>query len=36
MEELFSQLIEEIGEDKTREGLIDTPQARCGYFPFSQ
>ena len=34
MEELFSQLIEEIGEDKTREGLIDTPKRAAAAFRF--
>lgn len=34
MEELFSQLIEEVGEDKTREGLIDTPKRAAAAFRF--
>lgn len=34
MEELFSQLIEAVGEDTTREGLIDTPKRAAAAFRF--
>jgi GTP cyclohydrolase I len=33
-EQLFSQLIQEIGEDVTREGLVDTPQRAAKAFHF--
>jgi GTP cyclohydrolase I len=34
MEKLFSQLIQEIGEDVTREGLVDTPKRAAAAFRF--
>jgi len=34
MEEYFSKIIEEIGEDVTREGLLDTPQRAAKAFRF--
>ncbi len=34
MEELFSKIITEIGEDVTREGLIDTPKRAAKAFHF--
>lgn len=34
MEQLFSQLIQEIGEDVTREGLVDTPKRAAAAFRF--
>lgn len=34
MENLFSQLITEIGEDVTREGLLDTPKRAAAAFRF--
>ncbi len=34
MEEYFSKIIEEIGEDVTREGLIDTPMRAAKAFQF--
>jgi GTP cyclohydrolase I len=34
MEELFSKLITEIGEDVTREGLVDTPARAAKAFKF--
>ncbi len=34
MEELFSKIITEIGEDVTREGLIDTPKRAAKAFQF--
>jgi GTP cyclohydrolase I len=34
MENLFSQLITEIGEDVTREGLVDTPKRAAAAFRF--
>jgi len=34
MEEYFSKIIEEIGEDVTREGLIDTPKRAAKAFKF--
>lgn len=34
MEQLFKQIIEEIGEDVTREGLIDTPKRAARAFEF--
>jgi GTP cyclohydrolase I len=34
MEALFSQLIEELGEDVTREGLVDTPKRAAAAFRF--
>lgn len=34
MEELFSKMISEIGEDVTREGLIDTPKRAAEAFKF--
>ncbi len=34
MEELFSRLIQEIGEDVTREGLVDTPKRAAAAFRF--
>ena len=34
MEQLFSQLIQEIGEDITREGLVDTPKRAAAAFRF--
>lgn len=34
MEQLFSKLIEEIGEDVTREGLVDTPKRAAAAFRF--
>ncbi len=34
MEELFSKIIAEIGEDVTREGLIDTPKRAAKAFKF--
>jgi GTP cyclohydrolase I len=34
MEKLFSQLIREIGEDVTREGLVDTPKRAAAAFRF--
>ncbi|MFN5746691.1 MAG: GTP cyclohydrolase I FolE [Methylococcaceae bacterium] len=33
-EQLFSQLIQEIGEDVTREGLVDTPKRAAKAFHF--
>ncbi|NOR79734.1 MAG: GTP cyclohydrolase I FolE [Methyloprofundus sp.] len=34
MEEYFSKIIEEIGEDVTREGLVDTPMRAAKAFKF--
>jgi len=34
MEDLFSRLIQEIGEDVTREGLVDTPKRAAAAFRF--
>jgi len=34
MEQLFSQIIQEIGEDVTREGLVDTPKRAAAAFRF--
>lgn len=34
MEEYFSKIIEEIGEDVTREGLVDTPKRAAKAFKF--
>jgi len=34
MEAIFSQLIEELGEDVTREGLVDTPKRAAAAFRF--
>ena len=34
MEKLFSQLIQEIGEDVTREGLVDTPKRAAAAFHY--
>ena len=34
MEEYFSKIIEEIGEDITREGLVDTPKRAAKAFKF--
>ena len=34
MEEYFSKIIEEIGEDVTREGLLDTPKRAAKAFKF--
>ena len=34
MEEHFSQLIQAIGEDITREGLVDTPKRAAAAFRF--
>lgn len=34
MEAVFSQLIEELGEDVTREGLLDTPKRAAAAFRF--
>ncbi|MDD1649578.1 MAG: GTP cyclohydrolase I FolE [Methylococcaceae bacterium] len=34
MEQLFFQLIQEIGEDVTREGLVDTPKRAAAAFRF--
>lgn len=34
MENLFSQLIEELGEDVTREGLVDTPKRAAAAFRY--
>ncbi|MFM8330679.1 MAG: GTP cyclohydrolase I, partial [Candidatus Methylumidiphilus sp.] len=34
MEEHFSQLIQGIGEDITREGLVDTPKRAAAAFRF--
>lgn len=34
MENLFSQLIQELGEDVTREGLLDTPKRAAAAFRF--
>jgi GTP cyclohydrolase I len=34
MEKIFSELIQEIGEDKTREGLVDTPKRAAAAFRF--
>jgi len=34
MEDYFSQIIEEIGEDITREGLVDTPKRAAKAFKF--
>lgn len=34
MEQLFSKLIQEIGEDVTREGLVDTPKRAAAAFRF--
>jgi GTP cyclohydrolase I len=34
MESLFSQLIEELGEDVTREGLVDTPKRAAAAFRY--
>lgn len=34
MEELFSKIITEIGEDVTREGLVDTPKRAAKAFKF--
>ncbi len=34
MEEYFSKIIEEIGEDVTREGLLDTPKRAAKAFQF--
>jgi GTP cyclohydrolase IA len=34
MEQLFSGLIQEIGEDVTREGLVDTPKRAAAAFRF--
>lgn len=34
MEEYFSKIIEEIGEDVTREGLVDTPSRAAKAFKF--
>lgn len=34
MEHLFSQIIQEIGEDVTREGLIDTPKRAAAAFRY--
>jgi GTP cyclohydrolase I len=34
MEELFSKIITEIGEDVTREGLLDTPMRAAKAFKF--
>ena len=34
MEDLFSRLIHEIGEDVTREGLVDTPKRAAAAFRF--
>jgi GTP cyclohydrolase I len=34
MEDLFSQLIQHVGEDVTREGLVDTPKRAAAAFRF--
>ncbi|WP_371822482.1 GTP cyclohydrolase I FolE [Methylococcus sp. EFPC2] len=34
MENLFTQIIQEIGEDVTREGLVDTPKRAAAAFRF--
>lgn len=34
MENLFSQIIQEVGEDVTREGLVDTPKRAAAAFKF--
>ena len=34
LEDLFSRLIQEIGEDVTREGLVDTPKRAAAAFRF--
>ena len=34
MEQLFSQLVQEIGEDVTREGLVDTPKRAAAAFRY--
>jgi GTP cyclohydrolase I len=34
MEKLFSQIIREVGEDVTREGLVDTPKRAAAAFRF--
>lgn len=34
LEKLFSQLLQEIGEDVTREGLVDTPKRAAAAFRF--
>ena len=34
MENLFSQIIQEIGEDVTREGLVDTPKRAAAAFRY--
>ena len=34
MEEYFSKIIEAIGEDVTREGLVDTPKRAAKAFKF--
>ena len=34
MEQIFSQLIQEIGEDVAREGLVDTPKRAAAAFKF--
>ena len=34
MEDVFSRLIQEIGEDVTREGLVDTPKRAAAAFRF--
>ena len=34
MEDLFSRVIQEIGEDVTREGLVDTPKRAAAAFRF--
>ena len=34
MEENFSQIIEAVGEDLTREGLVDTPKRAAKAFKF--
>ena len=34
MENLFSQLVKELGEDLTREGLVDTPKRAAAAFRY--
>ncbi|MDV3242849.1 MAG: GTP cyclohydrolase I, partial [Methylocaldum sp.] len=34
MEHLFSQIIQSLGEDITREGLVDTPKRAAAAFRF--